>query len=369
MTSKARVHAALKRLPVDRVPVWMWYHPDTSARLARELQIPPARLADAMGDDIRQAWVGNNFAMEGIVHEHEGEGHTDFWGIQWVKEGGFNQVTHSPLEHRDDQPVREYAYPYEHTEELLASMTPVVAAGGDLFVGCDISPCLLEMLFRLRGMEQTLLDIAGAPELAQVMLRSAADFSLHLARESCRRFPLDWLWTGDDVAGQQSMIISPQRWRDLIKPLLSEIVQVGRDHGLWVAYHCCGAVRPIIPDLIEIGVDVLNPVQPNCPGMDPALLAREFGSRLAFMGGIDTQQLLPFGTQQEVHDEARRLIDVMGSAGGGYILAAAHVIPPETPLSNIFALYAAAGIAEEEIRERAEVIRRDLLEDTMRGIS
>jgi uroporphyrinogen decarboxylase len=364
MTSKARVHAALNRQPVDRLPVWMWYHPETSARLSRELEVPPVRLADTLGDDVRQAWVANNFAMEGIVHEHEGESHTDVWGIEWVREGAFNQIRRSPLEHVDEAAARDYVYPYGNTEELFSSMAPVVAMARQYFVGCDISPCLLEMLFRLRGMEQTLLDLAGAPELSRAMLRGAADFSLHLAREACRRFPLDWLWTGDDVGGQQSMIVSPQRWREMIKPLLREIVEVGRDHGLWVAYHSCGAIRPIIPDLVEIGVDVLNPVQGTCPNMEPAELAREFGSRLAFMGGIDTQHLLPFGTRQEVFDATRSLIEAMAAGGAGYILAASHAVPPETPLENIFALYGAAGISEEEIRDRAGTIRNEAATDT-----
>lgn len=364
MNSKARVHAALERTALDRIPVWMWYHPETSLRLAQDLRIPSGRLADALGDDVRQAWVGNNFAMEGIVHDREGEGHQDVWGIEWERQGAFNQIKRSPLGAVDGTAALAYAYPYSHTEQLLSSMDPVVATGRDMFVGCDISPCLLEMLFRVRGMEQTLLDIAAAPDLSRAMLRAAADFSIHLARESCRRFSLDWLWTGDDVGGQHSMIISPQRWREMVKPLLQEIVQVGRDHGLWVAYHSCGAIRPIIPDLIEIGVDVLNPVQSACPGMNPAELAGEFGSHLAFMGGVDTQQLLPFGSRQEVYDETRQLIDTMTSGGGAYILAASHAVPPETPLHNIYALYEAAGIPEPEIRERAEAIRAEPAPDT-----
>jgi len=337
----------------------MWYHPETARALAGALEVPPSRVADALGDDVRQTWVGNNHAMEGIVHEHEGESHTDAWGIEWVREGAFNQIRSSPLDGCADEVASGYAYPYGETDALMANMNGVMASAPGFFVGCDISPCLLEMLFRLRGMEHTLLDLAGDRELSHAMLRGAADFSLHLAREACNRFALDWLWTGDDVGGQESMIISPQHWREMVRPLLQEIVQVGRDHGLWVAYHSCGAIRPIIPDLIEIGVDVLNPVQSTCPGMNPTDLALEFGPRLAFMGGVDTQALLPFGTTREVYEETRRLIEGMAAGGAAYILAASHAVPPETPLKNIFALYAAAGISEEEIRDRASMIRNE----------
>ncbi|MCX7037908.1 MAG: hypothetical protein NT005_02055, partial [Spirochaetes bacterium] len=114
---------------------------------------------------------------------------------------------------------------------------------------------------------------------------------------------------------------------------------------------------PIIPDLIECGLDVLNPVQAGCPGMDPLELKREFGDSLAFMGGVDTQELLPFASPAEVRSATERLIDGMSAGGGGYILAASHTIPPETPDENIFALYEAAGIGRQEIMDRAADLR------------
>jgi uroporphyrinogen decarboxylase len=227
----------------------------------------------------------------------------------------------------------------------------------DTFIGCDISPCVYEMYWRLRGMEEALLDMAMAPDFADTMLARCADFAVELGEQACQRFPLDWLWTGDDVASQQGMIMSPDTWRRLIKPHLARTFAVGKAHGLPVAYHCCGALRPIIPDLIEIGMDVLNPVQSSCPGMDPLELKREFGRDLAFMGGLDTQNMLPFATADEVRCETERLLDGMTADGGGYILAASHTIPPETPDENIFAMYAAAGISREEIYDRAAALR------------
>jgi uroporphyrinogen decarboxylase len=214
------------------------------------------------------------------------------------------------------------------------------------------------MYWRLRGMEAAMLDISHDPDLARTMFDRCADFSILLAEEACRRFPLDWLWTGDDVAGQQCMLLSPRTWRSLIKPGLARVFAVGHAHGLPVAYHCCGSLRPIIADLVEIGMDLLNPVQCNCPGMDPLELKREFGDRLNFMGGVDTQDLLPNGTVAEVRAATARLLAGMTAGGGGYILAASHTIPPETPLDNIFAMYDEAGISRAEIFDRAAAIRR-----------
>ncbi len=356
MTSKQRVTASLIRQPTDRVPVFMWFHPSTTRRLASLLEIPANRVGEAMGNDIFQTWVNNNHAMEGIVHERDGESHVDDWGITWTKEGEYNQVTRFPLADADRDAVLAYEFPNAAQETLLANMHPVMDYAGRYFVGVDVSPCAFEMYWRLRGMEPALLDMAADPELADTMLGRCADYAVELSVKACDRFAVDWLWTGDDVAGQQSMIMSPDCWRALVKPHLQRVVDVGQAHGLPVAYHSCGAVRPIIPDLIEMGIDVLNPVQCTCPGMDPLELKREFGDRLAFMGGVDTQYLLPNGTVDDVRRATARLLEGM-SADGGYILAASHTVPPETPDVNLFAMYAEAGISREEIQDRAATIR------------
>jgi len=367
MNSKSRVHAALKREPVDRVPIWMWFHPDTTKRLGNLLELPPARVADAMGDDVRQTWVGNNYAMEGIVHELDGETHTDDWGIEWVKEGPFNQIRHSPLQNGDREEIARYRYPYDQIGKLLGNMEPVMAARDDFFIGCDVSPCLFEMVYRLRGMENAILDLAASPELAEMLLKDAGAFCVRLAESACDRFTVDWLWTGDDIGGQQAMIMSPQCWREMIRPHLAHIFDVAKARRLWVAYHCCGSLRPIIPDLIDMGLDVLNPIQCNCPGMDPSELKKEYGTVLSFMGGVDTQQLLPTASEEEVYASTMRLLETMTADGGGYILAASHTVPPETPTENIFAMYGAAGVTREEILDRAADLRSRTGTESLRG--
>ncbi len=357
MTSKQRVLGALRREPVDRVPIFMWFHPGTTARLAQVLEIPPAFVGEAMGNDVRMTWVNNNYAMEGITHERDGESHVDDWGIEWVKEGPFNQIARFPLADADAADVLAYRFPYDRLEALLDLMAPVAAEADRFFIGCDVSPCVFEMYWRLRGLERTVEEMAAEPELAHTMFARCADFAVRLSEEACARFPLDWLWAGDDVASQQSLIMSPKCWRSLIKPELARVFAVGKAHRLPVAYHCCGAVRAIIPDLVEMGLDVLNPIQSHCAGMDPLELKREFGAALTFMGGVDTVDLLPNATAAEVERETARLIEGMTADGGGYILAASHTVPPETPDDNVFAMYAAAGLSREAILDRAADIR------------
>lgn len=360
MTSKQRVLAALHREQTDRIPVFMWFHPDTARRLAILLDIPISYVAEAMGNDVRQTWVNNNYAMEGITHEHDGESHVDYWGIEWTRKLGFNQITKYPLINVSNEELLSYDFPQNHIDDLLNQMLPLMRASEEYFIGCDVSPCAFEMYWRLRGMEKTIIELAAEPKIADKMLGKCADFSIKLAEKACDNFTLDWLWTGDDIASQQSMMMSPQCWRELIKPHLSKIFLTGKSRGIPVAYHCCGALYPIIGDLVEIGLDVLNPIQSNCPGMDAFELKKEFGKHLTFMGGVDTQNILPNCTVKEVRSYTARLIQEMTSDGGGYILAASHTIPPETPDENIFAMYEMAGITKEEISDRAAMIRKNL---------
>ncbi|HEX9972101.1 MAG TPA: uroporphyrinogen decarboxylase family protein [bacterium] len=360
MTSKQRVHAALKREPVDRIPIFMWFHPDTAIRLAKLLEIPPNFISEAMGDDVRQTWVGNNYAMEGIIHQNDGENHVDDWGIEWIKEGSFNQIKTYPLLNVTIEAILQYKFPHDRIEFLLENMKPVMAQDEKIFIGCDVSPCLFEMICRLRGMENAILDLVDNPELSNELLKRSADFAIKLSEKACGKFELDWLWTGDDVGGQLAMIMSPHCWRDMIRPHLEKIFYVGKSKGLWLAYHSCGAIRPIIPDLIEMGLDVLNPIQCNCPGMDPFELKNDFGKQLTFMGGVDTVDLLPNGTAADVRRKTAKLIEGMTADGGGFILAASHTVPPETPMENIFAMYDVAGISREEIFARAADIRKQM---------
>ncbi|MGO9314803.1 MAG: hypothetical protein ACLQDI_18995 [Syntrophobacteraceae bacterium] len=127
MTSKERVHASLRRQSVDHVPVCMWFHPLTARRLSGILEVPPAFVGAAMGDDIRMAFVNNNYAMVGIEHGYDGEGHEDFWGIRWRKEGAFNQPVGFHLAVATREEILAYRFPEEHLDFLLSLMHGVLA--------------------------------------------------------------------------------------------------------------------------------------------------------------------------------------------------------------------------------------------------
>ncbi len=148
----------------------------------------------------------------------------------------------------------------------------------------------------------------------------------------------------DDVAHQRGLMISPQMWRLHVKGRMARFCDLAHAHGAVLRYHCCGSVRAIMDDLIEIGVDILNPVQPLAEGMDPFELKRDFGRRITFDGGIDIQHLLPNGSPGEVRAQVRRMIDVVG-AEGGYILGGSHNIQADTPVENVIAMVEEAKVS------------------------
>jgi uroporphyrinogen decarboxylase len=144
---------------------------------------------------------------------------------------------------------------------------------------------------------------------------------------------------GDDIAIQDTTLISPKTYRDLIKPRHRRMVQAVKSRSnAKIHYHSCGSVYAIIEDLIEVGIDALNPIQVSANKMDPATLKQEFGDRLAFWGGIDTQRVLPYGSPPEVRKEVRKTIDCLGR-GGGYVLAGVHNIQADVPPENIVAMF------------------------------
>ena len=133
-------------------------------------------------------------------------------------------------------------------------------------------------------------------------------------------------------------MFSPEMWRRFFKSQLTELMGVCHDAGIHTFYHSCGSIVPIIPDLIEAGVDILDPIQTKAEGMVPEVLKEKFGNDLVFHGGVDEQELLPRGTVEDVTAEVRHLISTLGQ-GGGYILSSSHTLQPDTPPENIVAMF------------------------------
>jgi uroporphyrinogen-III decarboxylase len=191
-------------------------------------------------------------------------------------------------------------------------------------------------------MEKFLMDLMLEPEYQGFLMDKIMHYII-AAGTQLIKMGVDILWCGDDFGTQSGMIMDPDTWRKVFKPrikfMFDEFRKVRPD--IKIAWHSCGSILPIIPDFIELGLDILNPIQPMAQGMDPVFLKRTYGKDLVFFGGIDVQHLLPFGTPRMISDEVRRRIDILGK-DGGYIVAPAHNIQPDTPVENIMAFFEAA---------------------------
>ena len=198
---------------------------------------------------------------------------------------------------------------------------------------------IFEVAWQLRGMEELFEDFHSRPEMADCLLDHMTDIRCSMARFFAQE-DVDVLILGDDVSMQTGMFISPAAWRRWFKERMRKIIQAAHQvkPGLPIFYHSDGNPEAIIPELIEIGVTILNPVQPEC--IDPLLVKQRYGDRLALWGTIGTQTTMPFGTVEDVRREVRQRIETVGQ-DGGLILGPTHMLEPDVPWENVLALYEA----------------------------
>jgi uroporphyrinogen decarboxylase len=340
MTSKERVGAAVRHKAPDRVPVFATYTPETAALLRKATGSTEPDIGVSMGNDIVKDCVG----LEMSYYMNEDPTYVCPWGITWRnvynETGHYTEIIDFPLAGDEDK-LNGYRIPdptddaqYENARMLLDRY------GADRWIVGSCQCSIFEASWYLRGLDQFLMDLALNPDYVNELMDRVMEFP----RQAALRYidmGVDMVWLGDDVATQTGMMISPEMWRMYLKPryakLFAEFRAKRRD--IVIAYHSCGNCEAIIPEMIEIGLDVLNPIQPLA--IDPLSVKRKFGDRLTLFGAMDVQQVMPFGSAEDVRAETRRLIDGC-AGGGGFILAGAHHFQSDTDPSNIFAFYKAA---------------------------
>ena len=231
-------------------------------------------------------------------------------------------------------PDLDAAYRYEGLAERVAELQRQGRA-----VKSGQTCHIFEYAWYMRGLAQMLVDMASGDEFAAVLLDRVTELDVSVARHYAKA-GADVLTTGDDVGTQERMMMSPALWRRWLKPRLARVIQAAKEAkpDIFVYYHSDGAIEPIIPDLIEIGVDILNPVQPEC--MDPAEVRRAYGDRLVLWGTIGTQTTFPFATPDQMHATVRERIRTAGPPG--LVLAPTHVLQPDVPFENLVAFIQAA---------------------------
>jgi uroporphyrinogen decarboxylase len=343
MTSKERVLVALSHREPDRVPLDLWITPEIEDSLMRETGAGDAfDMRVDMGHDCLMSFAG----IVASFYMSDEEQYVCPWGITWRQvayDGGkatYTEIVTNPLA-GDDSKLVSYRPPdpdetgqYREVEDLVARYGKTHCIVGGVLAS------VFECPWYLRGMMQFLQDLISNKDYAHRLMDMTMDFhrraGIHMINRGC-----DMLLAGDDVGTQDRMLISPDLWREFVKPRYGELFQAYRavKGDVKIATHICGSIEPIIDDLIEVGVDVLNPVQPLA--MDPARLKKRFGKRISFWGGVDDQKVLPFGTPADVEQEVRLRLGQL-APGGGYILCSSHNVQATTPLRNVHAFYEAA---------------------------
>lgn len=350
MKHRDRILTALNHEAPDRCPMQISFTPEFADRLLNDMQLdgPTAHnphgggntyeLERALDEDMLLTSVG----WANSYYQDEG-GYVDEWGIRWDSQeyhtpfgtGHYTEMTSHPL--ANEAAIASYKPPDPNRPELYKEAEWVIQEFKDEYwiVGVTVTT-IFETAWALRGYEQILMDFVLQPELVDALLEIPYQYHLTAAKRLVE-MGVDMVWTGDDVGAQNAMLISPKHWRTFLKPrmanFIAELKAINPD--VKVAYHSDGNILPIVPELIEIGLDVLNPIQPA--SMDPAEVKKQFGDKLCFWGSIDEQYTLPMGTPEQVREEILTRLQTIGK-DGGLILGPTHHVQLDTPLENFWAM-------------------------------
>lgn len=352
MTPKERILAVLARQPVDRLPIDLWHTPDIGAELRRHCNVETDLAAyRALGLD-KIVWVFMDYAADSGERAGaqsgagaESGGSRTMWGVplQEVQAGAarYAEFAGAPLAGYDT-PASLDRYPWWPRAgrfDYAGAERAARAAARDFAVIGPWVSCF-EIYSQLRGLEQSMIDLVENEDLVEAGL----DRIEAVQSEMMQRFfaragrSLDLVFISDDIAGQQSLLMSPAMWSRHLQPRLRRWCDLIHAHGLKVLYHTDGAALPLLGPILDCGVDVLNPIQHACPGMDLAGLKKEFGDRVIFHGGVDNQTVLPRGTPDQVRAEVRECLRTLGAGREGYICCSCHNVQAGTPLANILAM-------------------------------
>ena len=343
MTSRARVLTAFAHQEPDRVPAWLGASPEFRELARQDLNLPDDEsLSLRLGDDFRR-----------VSAKYAGPPHADPYlnlqpGATWRSPFGierhgyyYGQPMSHPLANATLAAVHEYAWPdpawmdaSDIRAEALKWNRQYAILGGDW------SPFWHDAI-DLLGMENLLLKMFDAPEIVDAVLQHTVDYYLGTSRRILEAAAdvIDIFFIGNDFGAQRGPQMGEKQFRRFILPHLKRLVDLGHDYGLKVMLHCCGGFAPLIPAMIEIGLDGLQALQPSCRDMEQRKLKAAFGGQMVFMGCIDTQRVLIEGTPATVRQKTREVLDTM-KPGGGYIASPSHdFVLPETPVENVVAMY------------------------------
>jgi uroporphyrinogen decarboxylase len=354
MKHRERVLTALNHQEPDRCPMQVSFTPEFAARLEADLRLKGQGLHNPHG-------AGNTYELErsldedmlltsvGWVNGYYQEGYQnvasyqDEWGVVWKTieyetpfgKGKYTEPFGHPL--IQDDSLDKYRSPDPDRPELYLEAERVVQEFKDEYWIVGVTPTtIFETAWALRGYKRLLMDMVRDPARANRILDIPYEYHKKVAQNLARR-GVDMVWLGDDVGGQNAMLMSPKMWRLFFKERMADLIAClhAINPEIKIAYHSDGVIYPIIADLIEIGLDVLNPIQPAA--MDPVKLKNEYGRNLCFWGSLDIQRTLPFGTPEQVKTEILTRLKTIGR-DGGLLIGPTHNLQLDTPLENFWAM-------------------------------
>jgi uroporphyrinogen decarboxylase len=360
MTSRERVLTAIHLQLPDRVPREILFEPRVARMLRERLNTPdlvaalrmdvvsvfpsPTRLRTNFTPYFQTRVKAGEWTRDGKPVTPDGKAVSwDEWGRGriWDLEEHYAEYLY-PLE-RSETADEILAYPWPDLFEPyryadLKERVDALHARGYAVIG-DVDETVFEIAWQLRSMDRLFEDMLHNDEKAALVLDAITD-RIACAARAMAEAGVDILYTGDDVAMQTGLMMSRKFYRQWLFPRLKRVVDAAREviPGLPVQYHSDGKINDLVPDLMEAGVTILNPVQPEC--VDHAWIKAAYGDRLSFNGGLGVQSVLPFGTPEQVREHVRQVIHTLG-AGGGLIIAPSHVIERDTPMENILAMMGA----------------------------
>lgn len=343
MNPKQRVRAILNREPVDRIPVDLWMTGEVQQSLFDHCGTSDdIELNRKLGID-RIIWADAPYRGELRTPESDGE-ITNHWGARFrpiqAGEATYSEYLENPLQKYDSiESLDDYPWWPDPEQYDIDAFRAQMDQIGDEFPVLSPWVSFFEVYCALRGLENAMMDLLIAPDYVNNVLDRIEDIQTRLL-DKCYQAAegrLDMLFYSDDMGTQKDLMISADSWEQFIRPRVERFSAQAHRHGVKVFHHTDGAVRPLLPRLIEAGVDVLNPIQHICPGMDMAGLKQDFGQSLVFHGGVDTQAVMPRGTPEDVRNETRDCLNQLGR-GGGFICCSCHNVQAGTPVENILAM-------------------------------
>ena len=345
-TSKQRVMAAVNHKVADRTPITFDAQGEVYTALYEHLKLKRKEdLFDRLNVD---TWmlIPRNYST---AEARKGPEHTSIWGYRTrttaYSGGTYDELCHSPLAGQDEiAAIRRHAWPSPETQDFSRFAEDAASHAERAIIGTFTHGPYFVASF-VRGMEDLMVDFAIHKNYADHLIKTITEISFQVLQRSLKAGGdgVDIVYMADDYCSQLGPLFSPDTFRQFVVPYLTRFAEEIHRHNKKFLLHVCGSVRALLPMIIDAGVDMLEPIQTRAEGMEPAGLKRDFGRHLCFYGGVDLQQVLCRGTPQQVADEVKRLIDILGESGG-YIVGPGHTyIQVDSPIANIMSMYETAA--------------------------